>query len=360
MSKSLSENLPKLPIGYSSLEQILDYGCVYIDKTRFIYNLTATGGRYYFLSRPRRFGKSLFINTLKQAFLGNKAVFRSLYLENNWNWSLSYPVIHIDFGGGLFRTLDDLISKINMLLDAHYAQYDIPNKYEEISNRFDYLITTLHNKTHQQIVILIDEYDKPILDSIDNQNIAINLRETLKKLYAVIKTKDKQLRFVFFTEVSKFSQVSLFSGLNNLEDITLNEEYATICGYTQIELENAFTPYLTNVDRNKLRTWYNGYRFSSSIHHKVYNPFDILLFFANKNKYQNYWFSTDTPTFLIKLLQDKKYPINKLDGALVTHEILNSFDVDDILPEAIFYQAGYLTIVDTHTNQIDGTQFNIN
>ncbi|HBI21254.1 MAG TPA: hypothetical protein DDY37_01475, partial [Legionella sp.] len=221
-----------LPIGYSSLEKIQADNCVYIDKTHHISTLTQEGA-YYFLSRPHRFGKSLFIDTLKQAFLANEFLFKGLYLEKNWDWSKKYPLIHFDFGGGVIQTLDDLEQKIHAILDTHFQSYEVSSPYLDVSNRFSDLMTKLHQKTQTRVVVLIDEYDKPILDNMDDTQMAIIIREGLKNLYSVMKAHDADLKFVFLTGVSKFNKVSLFSGLNNLEDISLTAQYADICGYTQ-------------------------------------------------------------------------------------------------------------------------------
>lgn len=345
--------MKKLPIGVSTLAKLRDGGYVYIDKTHHVANLAE--GQYYFLSRPRRFGKSLFIDTLKQAFLGNKEVFNGLYLENNWDWDKKHPVLHFDFGEGVLQSKDELDDKIHQLLDTFYRLYDIENLYDSISGRFSYLIASIAQK-HEKVVILIDEYDKPILDNITNTVLAIEMREGLKNFYSVIKTNDAHLRFVMLTGVSKFSKVSLFSGLNNLQDITLDSKYADICGYTQTELEREFAEYIHigNIDKAKLKLWYNGYNFAGNEQQKVYNPFDVLLFCANNYQYRNYWFETATPTFLVKLIQKNHYFTPNLEQIVVSEKILSSFDVDNISLITLLFQTGYLTIKETTTI---GTQY---
>ena len=338
--------MKKLPIGLSTLTEVRNNDCLYIDKTHHIATLKERG-KYYFLSRPRRFGKSLLIDTLKQAFLGNKAVFKGLYLENHWDWAASCPVIHFDFGAGVIKSLAELETLIHAMMDEYFLLHDIKSNYDNsINNRFSYLVNQLKLKYNKQMVVLIDEYDKPILDNILNIDVAVKVREGLKNFYSVIKTKDSALKFAFLTGVSKFSKVSLFSGLNNLDDISLNPLYADICGYTQHEMESEFSEYLEDgkVDKIKLRQWYNGYNFSGVESQKVYNPFDILLFCNNDYRYKNYWFETATPTFLIKLLQKKQQFIPKLESYKVTDESLSSFDIDNIPLQTLLFQTGYLTI----------------
>ena len=332
-----------LPIGYSTLEKIQADNCLYIDKTHHINTLTNEGA-YYFLSRPRRFGKSLFIDTLKQAFLANESIFKGLYLEKNWDWSKQYPVIHIDFGGGVIQTRQDLEQKIHAILDMHYQKYDVNTQYLDVSNRFSDLIVKLHQKTQLRVVVLIDEYDKPILDNIHDTEKAIIIRESLKNLYSVIKAHDASLKFVFLTGVSKFNKVSLFSGLNNLEDISLTAQYADICGYTQTELDRAFKARLVGVDKTKLKQWYNGYNFAGHTDQNVYNPFDILLFFKQGQLYKNYWFETGSPSFLLKLLQSSQYFLPQLENISLSEDLLDSFDIERISIETLLFQTGYLTI----------------
>jgi hypothetical protein len=292
----------KLPVGIQSFEVIRTEGYYYVDKTPFVEKLVGEG-KYFFLSRPRRFGKSLFLDTLRQAFLGKKGLFSGLYLENHWDWSPKYPVIHISFGAGVVKDTEILIKTIESILREHAEEHQISLTEEILNKRFYELIKRLYKKYSQKVVVLIDEYDKPILDNIEKKEVAIEIREELKNFYAVLKDADPYLKFVFITGVSKFSKVSLFSGLNNLNDITLHPEYATICGYTQKELEKVFTERLSKVDLEEIARWYNGY---SWLGERVYNPFDILLYLDSKI-FRPYWFETASPSFLIKLFQEKKY-----------------------------------------------------
>ncbi len=329
----------KLPIGIQSFKEIRTGGYYYVDKTQFVKKLAETG-KYYFLSRPRRFGKSLFLDTLRQAFLGKKELFKGLYLYDNWDWEKKYPVIYISFGAGVHKTREELLKTINSILRRHFQSYGLSWEEELYNLRFYELIMKLSQKYNSQVVVLIDEYDKPILDNIEDRETAIEMRECLKNFYSVLKDADSYLKFVFITGVSKFSKVSIFSGLNNLEDITLNPQYGTICGYTQGELESVFADVLEGFDLEEIKRWYNGYNFLSEA---VYNPFDILLLLKSK-MYRPYWFETGTPSFLIKLLYEKKFFIPELEGFEASEKIVSSFDVEDMEPEVLLFQTGYLTI----------------
>ncbi|WP_100551342.1 ATP-binding protein [Caedibacter taeniospiralis] len=337
--------MKKLPIGISGLEKIITGNYVYVDKTRHIAELAHGGGGYYFLSRPRRFGKSLLIDTIKQAFLGNKDLFNGLYLENNWDWDVSYPVLHFTFGEGNAADPEALDAKITKFLDAYYESYQIQNIYDEISSRFAYLIEQLARKSNK-VVILVDEYDKPILDNVDNTEIAKAMRGRLRNFYSVIKSQDVNVKFAMLTGVSRFSKISIFSELNNLKDITLDKRYADICGYNQSELEHSFNAYLTEgqVDLKQLKKWYNGYNFTGIESQKVYNPFDILLFIDGDYQYQSYWFETATPTFLVKMIEKSRYFIPDLEDIVVGEEILKTFDIETMPIETLLFQTGYLTI----------------
>jgi hypothetical protein len=299
--------MKKLPIGISTFSEIIEDGYIYIDKTPFVYKMV-NEGKYYFLSRPRRFGKSLYLDTLAEAFSSNKKLFTGLDLYDKWDWSKKYPVLKISLGGGVIKNDDDLDVMLDFLFNQAAKHFDISLTYPGVREKFSQLIQLLHEKYGQKAVILIDEYDKPILDNITRPDIAVAIRESLKNIYSVIKDCDRHVKFCFLTGVSKFSKVSLFSGLNNLNDITLNPQYSHICGYTQEELEKGFKSRLAHVDCSKLKKWYNGYSFLGE---KVYNPYDLLLFF-DTGQYNNYWFQTGTPEFLIKLLIHKKINIPDL------------------------------------------------
>lgn len=336
----------KLPIGYSTFKDLIEENCIYIDKTNFAFELI-NSGRYYFLSRPRRFGKTLFLDTLRTIFEGKQDLFKGLYLYEKYDWSKTYPVIHISFGGGDFSSREQVRDKIKFILDYNKKNLNIRyTEYHESSLYFHDLIIQAYESYKQKVVVLIDEYDKPILDNIENRELATHIRDELKSFYSIIKDSDRYLKFVFITGVSKFSKVSLFSGLNNLNDITLNPNYATICGYTQKDVETIFYEYLKEQDYDKIREWYNGYKWLGE---PVYNPFDILLFISNKYQYRNYWFTTGTPAFLLKLIEKNRYYLPNLENVIKDDQMLDSFDVDSIELETLMWQTGYLTIDRTET-----------
>jgi len=333
--------MKKLPIGISTLAKLLQGNFTYVDKTHYVLQLAEREG-YYFLSRPRRFGKSLLLDTLKELFLANETLFQGLHIHPHWDWSVSYPVIHISFGMGVVKTHADLKQRIQYQLHLNQQSLGIEcSNNNDMAGCFSELIHKAQTTFQQKVVILIDEYDKPILDNITEPETAKIMREGLKNLYSVIKDNDQFIRFVFITGVSKFSKVSIFSGLNNLEDITLDENYSAICGYTQDELEDSFADYLVGADLTLVKQWYNGY---SWLGEPVYNPFDILLFFSKGKSFRPYWFETGTPTFLIELFKAHRYHLPDLDNTTVSFAALGDFDVDRLHPTTLLFQAGYLTI----------------
>jgi hypothetical protein len=271
----MSATLPrkKLPIGIQTFAKIREDDYYYVDKTAHALNLIEQG-THYFLSRPRRFGKSLFIDTLAELFAGNEALFRGLYCHDRWDWSVKYPVIRFSFGGGVFTDPDLLAQRIDHLL-AHNAQWlgldELPDG--PVSTRFGVLIERAVQRHGQRVVVLVDEYDKPILDNLTRPDTARRMRDTLRDLYSVIKDADAHIRFAMLTGVSKFSKVSLFSGLNNLNDITVEAAYSAICGYTDEDVDTVFAAELPGLDRELIRAWYNGYNWTGEA---VYNPFDLL------------------------------------------------------------------------------------
>ena len=329
----------KLPIGIQTFRNIINEGYCYVDKTAFIYDLVKQG-KYYFLSRPRRFGKSLFLSTLNDVFSGEVDLFNGLFIEKNWDWNRKFPVVHISFGSGVCRNVEELRISFDEILYDHAKKYSIQYVKKSLSGQFAELIQTLNQKYNESVVVLVDEYDKPILDNIEKPETAIAIREELKNIYSVIKDSDPYLKFVFITGVTKFSKVSLFSGLNNLEDITLVKEFSAICGYTQDEMEKVFAEHLHGLDLDEIKKWYNGYNWLGE---NVYNPFDVLLYLRNK-EFRSYWFETATPTFLIKLLENDQYYIPDFHQLSAGEEIIGSFDVDDIKLETLLFQTGYLTI----------------
>ena len=330
----------RLPIGIQTFRKIREEDCYYVDKTTYIRRLLDEG-THYFLSRPRRFGKSLFLDTLKELFEGNEPLFAGLYIHDRWDWSVRHPVLRLSFGSGNFKEPGYVEDALMEQLAAAERRAGIVSEYATAPGRFAFLLEALHDQAGQPVAVLIDEYDKPILDALEVPDIARANRDFLHGLYAVIKDCDAHVRFTFITGVSKFSKVRLFSGLNNLTDITLDPRYSAICGYTERDLDAVFAPELSGLDRDQIRNWYNGYSWLGD--EKVYNPFDILLLF-DKRTFGAYWFETGTPTFLVETLFERQVSSLELNAMIGSDELLSTFDVDDIATEALLFQTGYLTI----------------
>ena len=337
-----------LPIGIQTFREIRDGDHYYVDKTDFARRLIGEG-KYYFLSRPRRFGKSLFLDTLGELFAGNEPLFRGLHIHEHWDWQTRYPVIRLSFGGGVIRSPDELEGKIQDLLDENARRLGISADGRTLSGRFARLIREAGQE--RRVVVLVDEYDKPILDNLGRPELARELRDELRNLYSVIKDSDAHIRFAFLTGVSKFSKVSLFSGLNNLRDITLSREYSAICGYTEEDLACVFAPEFEGLDRARIRLWYNGYNWTGEA---VYNPFDVLLLFEER-QFRPWWFETGTPTFLVDLLTERETWLPRLGHLETDATLLSAFEVDHIATEALLFQSGYLTI--EREEEISGTYF---
>lgn len=329
----------KLPIGIQTFRYIREGNYYYVDKTGLIQRLVDEG-KHYFLSRPRRFGKSLLLDTIKELFEGNETLFQGLAIHGQWDWSVPYPVLRFSFGLGNFRQADYLTQNLGAQLDRLEQQFGLQSTYTTCPERLQALIRHAHQQSGQPVVILIDEYDKPILDALQYPDVAKDNRDFLRGFYSTIKDLDAHVCFNFLTGVSKFSKVSLFSGLNNLKDITLDSRYSTLCGYTDTDIDNIFAAELPGLDRQQIRDWYNGYHWLGE---GVYNPFDILLLF-DERRFQSYWFESGTPTFLIEQLLQRRIPSPKLDSMLSSSAMLSSFDVDDMTIEALLFQTGYLTI----------------
>ncbi len=347
--------MKKLPIGLNSLEKIIKGNYIYVDKTEKLYELLEAG-QYFFLSRPRRFGKTLTVDTLKHIFEGNKDLFKGLYIYDKWNWEERFPVIRVDFSqipsknSSLFeKSLLNYLKEITKDLNLDEIEGDFYGNY------FRELIKKAYEKYQKPIVVLIDEYDKPILDNIEKPELAEEIRDLLSNFYGVLKGLDEYLRFVLLTGVTKFSKVNLFSKLNNLEDITVDPRFSDLCGYTEDDLDKYFSEYFKGANREEIRKWYNGY---SWLGEKVYNPFDILLFISKGHAFRPYWFETGSPTFLIKLMKKQKYFIPELEQIKATDELLGSFDVYTMEIEALLWQTGYLTIKGTR-KKLDGSMLYI-
>ncbi|QTA81529.1 AAA ATPase-like domain-containing protein [Desulfonema limicola] len=360
------KKLQNLPIGDSSFESIRKRNDLYVDKTRHIFQLISEG-RYYFLSRPRRFGKSLTISTLRCLFQGRKELFKGLWIDENSNWEWrEYPVISVDFNEISHNTPENLTLGIERSLKNTGQFNNIQLKEPLLKEMFKELILSLHYKTDMPVVILIDEYDKPIIDHLGKGAKAMETakanRDILKSFFGVIKGGEVSdvLRFVFITGVSKFSRVSIFSELNNLEDMTMLEPYADMLGYTQNELETYFKPCILDLSKKtgntqeeilvKLAQYYNGYRFSKK-NVRVYNPFSVMCALKHKT-FDNYWFETGTPTFLVNLLKDTNFPVAKIENLELDKQIFSVYDLERLQPEALLFQTGYITIKDVYEDEL--------
>jgi len=330
--------LKKLPIGIQTFEKIIDGDYLYIDKTDLALSLIESY-QYVFLSRPRRFGKSLFLDTLHNIFEGNKELFKDLYIYDKYDFA-KHPVIKIDWAGS-FKTFEDTKNVANTILKENQKRLGIECENTDTAMCFRELIQKANEKYNKQVVILIDEYDKPILDNINNIKRANENRDFLRALYIQIKANDAYIRFAFLTGITKFTKASIFSGLNNIEDISLSPEYATVCGYTQNDIETSFMPYLKDINLDRVKTWYNGYNFLGD---SVYNPFDILKFIKNGFMFKNYWWESGSPYSLIELIKTRDYYLPSLQNLKTDETLLNSFDIEKIQLESLLFQAGYLTI----------------
>ena len=331
----------KLPIGIQTFRKIREGDAYYyVDKTPWAAALVDEGS-HFFLARPRRFGKSLFLDTLKELFECNELLFRGLYIHDRWDWSTPHPVLRLSFGGGNFSTPGYLHTNLMVQLDAVEHRSGVASAYPTGPDRLGHLLEQLHERTGREVVVLVDEYDKPILDALAVPDVARANREYLRGVYSVIKDKDAHVRFAFLTGVSKFSKVSLFSGLNNLKDITLDARHSALCGYTDEDLDTVFAPELTGLDREEIREWYNGYNWLGD--QPVYNPFDILLLF-DRRKFDAWWFETGTPAFLVETLFERRVGSFELTNMIGSSDLLSTFDVDDMATEALLFQTGYLTV----------------
>jgi hypothetical protein len=340
--------MKNLPIGIQSLSQLRDMNCVYVDKTQLIHNLVTTGS-YYFLSRPRRFGKSLLISTLKSLFLGHKALFEGLWIMDNWDWTKTYPVIHISFDATDYQGLG-LEKAIIQEIGFSAKEYGIELVQTSMKSQFKELILALSAK-YGKVVLLIDEYDKPLIDYLEDHLIeqAKANRLILRDFYSVLKSTGDHLRLVFITGISKFSKVSLFSHLNNLKDITLDKRYAALTGYTQTELEFYFEDYIESCRESlgisreyllqQMKIWYDGYTWDGVT--EVYNPFGTLNFLAEQ-VFKNHWFATGSPNFLIE--QMRKYDRFDVENTLIDGSMLDSYDIENMELIPLMFQTGYLTV----------------
>ena len=329
-----------LPIGIQTFRDLRERGCYYVDKTDYLARLVAEG-KHYLLSRPRRFGKSLLVDTLKDLFEGNEPLFRGTAIHDRWDWSVRHPVVRLDFSNGTFRTPGDLATNVMEQLADIERRAGVAVEYGSASRRFARLLEALAGKAGKPVAVLVDEYDKPMLEALDQPALAGANRDFLRGLYSTVKFSDADIAFTLFTGVTKFSKVSLFSDLNNLIDITLEAEYAALCGYTDRDIDTVFAAELPGLDRDAVRDWYNGYHWLGR--ERVYNPYDMLLLFRRR-RFGAYWFETATPPFLVDTLLERGVATPDLDRMVGTDALLSAFDVDRTSIEALLFQTGYLTI----------------
>ena len=340
-----------LPIGIQDFEDLRNRGFIYVDKTAYIYKL-AREGKPYFLSRPRRFGKSLLLSTMEAYFLGKKDLFKGLTLEKLEKDWIEYPVIKISFGLNSYETHEKLKARLNSIITELEEYYQIEHKYNDPAEGFANLIKSVSQKANKQIVILIDEYDKPILDALYTEYEEKN-RQELRSFYSPLKDYDKYIKFLFITGITKVSHVNIFSGLNQLNDISLSKDYSSICGISETELSQYFTPEIEKLakvqemtfseTKERLSYMYDGYHFSHNVE-GVYNPFCLFKCFK-ENDFGSYWFESGTPSFLVKTLQNQPMELSTLvNGRLANENQFKNYDPDSKNMLPVIYQSGYLTI----------------
>lgn len=341
----------KLPIGIQDFEKLISEGYTYVDKTEIIYKLI-TQGAPYFLSRPRRFGKSLLVSTLHAIFSGRRDLFEGLWIENSdWDW-IEYPIIRLDMSAINNRNPQMFERSLIRILNEIAANYHLTLTGETASDYLSNLIKKLSTTAGQKVVVLIDEYDKPLIDRLDDIEVAKANREILREFYTILKAEDHYLKFIFLTGVTKFSKVSVFSGLNNLIDLTMLEQCSSLSGYTREELVKNFSAEIEelaakhgikiNECYDEIKEWYNGYQFSNE-GDRVYNPFSVLNLF-NSKVFRAHWFETGTPSFLINVIKNRRFDLSNLEQINVDIGSFSTFDIEDLPTLPLFYQTGYLTI----------------
>ena len=332
-----------LPIGIQDFATIRSEGFYYVDKTPLIRRLVSAG-RHYFLSRPRRFGKSLLVDTLSALFAGQEDLFRELDIHDHWDWSVTHPVLRLSFDG-TYSTPAEIDGDVIEQLEAVEDEYGLTPAPASNTGprRLRNILRRVHQKTGQPVVVLVDEYDKPILDGLPDLDRAHANRDYLRGIYGIIKGSAEHVRFVFVTGVSMFSKVSLFSDMNNLKDISLDPRFATICGYTDADIDTVFAPELEGLDRDEIRRWYNGYSWRGKA--RLYNPFDVLLL-LRKREFEPYWFETGTPRFLFETLKARSLSPMELEGRIIDRSRVAKFEIEQISAEALLFQTGYLTITE--------------
>ena len=352
----------QLPIGVQTFRTIRQTNSYYVDKTPWIERM-ASEGSHYFLSRPRRFGKSLLVDTLKELFEGNGALFEGLASMTAGTGRRRAPVVRISFGSGSYSEPGQLQAEVDDRLGTIERANGLSRHASTPGGRFAAILRELHDRTGHRVVVLVDEYDRPILDPLTRGRClddgavgrtAYANRDFLRGLYSTIKDADAHIRFSFLTGVSKFSKVSLFSGLNNLIDITLDPRFSSICGYTDADLDTVFAPELPGLDRARIRDWYNGYNWLGD--EKLYNPFGVLMFFRTR-RFASHWFETASPSFLVESLFRRRFASPDLERVLAGDDLLSAFDVEHIGTEALLWQTGYLTIREERIDRLGESKY---
>ncbi len=332
-----------LPTGIQHFPTIREGDFYYVDKTAFIQRLVSEG-RFYFLSRPRRFGKSLLVDTIKSLFEGHENLFRGLAIYEHWDWSVKFPVVRLSFGG-TYNSPDEIEEDVLAQLEGSELEFglNLPKTNGSAQVRLRILLRRVHQVTGQQVVVLVDEYDKPILDVLDKPELAKENRDWLRGFYGIIKDCAEHVRFVFVTGISMFTNVNLFSGLNNLSDISLDPQYASICGFTDTDIDTVFAPELFDLERDDISRWYNGYNWRGK--EDIYNPFAILQLFRHR-EFQPYWFESSLPTFLFEMLVARNINPMALEKRVVNMTLVSKFDIANVSVDALMFQTGYVTIAD--------------
>jgi len=341
----------KYPIGIQDFESLRKDNYVYVDKTALVYQLADTG-RYYFLSRPRRFGKSLLISTMEAYFRGKKELFKGLSIEQLETKWTKHPILHLDLNTGEYKSPESLRERLEGTISYWEQSYGTRSAETSLPLRFEGIVRRACEKTGERVVILVDEYDKPLLEAIGNETLQDEYRATLKAFYSVLKTQDRYIKFAFLTGVTKFGKVSIFSDLNNLDDLSMDGRFIDICGITEEELHQYFDEEITQLGQKygiskadcycRLKEQYDGYHFRQNSA-GLYNPFSVLNA-LNKKDMSDYWFESGTPSFLVQLLKRTDYDLESIEGQEITSDNLNSIDAMSCNPIPVIYQSGYLTI----------------
>jgi hypothetical protein len=337
-------DMKKLPVGNSTFSDIRESNYAYVDKTALITQLLEY--KYYFLSRPRRFGRTLLLSTIQELFSGHKELFKGLAAYDRWDFP-THPVIHMNLALGVVRNGEDLHHRLEWVIEdnAQRLGVEVPES-PNVSSRFSALIASTKEKYQKRVVVLVDEYDKPLIDNLSTDS-GQEIYRDLCGFYSVIKAHDANLRFVLLSGVSNITMATIFGGLNNLNDITLNPQFSALCGFTQSELEETFAPWLENQDLAAIKQWYNGYSWGGE---KVYNPFSILLFFNQHNGFYPHWLETGTPSFLMRYLEKEHPSLPPSDNLIVRGSDLKILDISRLRLETLLFQTGYLTLAEVESS----------